>query len=491
MENKKEINFKIGSKEFKKICKLSTQLLRKRPTIYNLSNPFLFIVSGHPFILSKYKKINYHEVNIIFLFSYILKISFNFLKIKLYLIKLLFTKNFSSIDKNFYNGTLVVSHLINSENFIKSVDTQYGGIEKSNKNIKKIYFYLNHIGFDNKSKINLRNNIFINNDCISLKEYKKITNSLFKEFIYLISKIKRSKNNFEKKFYIECSKYLFSLSTLKNIILYNNLSNIVIQRKIKSVLMTLEGHPFEHLIYLIASKQKIKVFAYQNAYITKSHFSMFLNFVNNSLPTKILSSGIISYNFLRKKFNKKKVILLGSKKFKRKIKINKKNNFNCLVVPTALESEAEELLKICYNCFQINDKINTKFIIRLHPKIDKLNFLKKNKKYLENKNKIQISDSSLIKDISKSKYVLYRASSVVVEALQQGLIPIFYHDEKNYFQSDALWQLKSRLIIKKTSELVDILNHKKFFNKKKIAQNIKFANNFYTPLNNKELKNLF
>ena len=57
MENKKEINIKIGDKEFKKICKLSSQLLKKRPTIYNLSNLFLFVVSGHPFILSKYKKL--------------------------------------------------------------------------------------------------------------------------------------------------------------------------------------------------------------------------------------------------------------------------------------------------------------------------------------------------------------------------------------------------------------------------------------------------
>ena len=151
----------------------------------------------------------------------------------------------------------------------------------------------------------------------------------------------------------------------------------------------------------------------------------------------------------------------------------------------------QRLLKICYDCLKLNDKINTKYILRLHPKIDKINFLKKNKKYLENNKKIQISKSSLIKDISKSKYVLYRASSVVVEALQQGLIPIFYHDEKNYFQSDALWQLKSRFIIKKTSELNDILKHRRFLNKKKIAQNIQFANNFYRPINNKVLKNLF
>ena len=101
---------------------------------------------------------------------------------------------------------------------------------------------------------------------------------------------------------------------------------------------------------------------------------MFLNFINNSLPTKIMSSGIISYNFLKKHFDKKRVVLLGSKKYKSKLKINKQKNYNCLVVPTSLESEVEDMLKICHESLKINNKINIKFIIRLHPMIDKIKF---------------------------------------------------------------------------------------------------------------------
>ena len=59
MKIKKKNNIHIRNKEFKKICKLSTQILKKNPTINNLSNPFLFVVSGLPFILSKYKKCRY------------------------------------------------------------------------------------------------------------------------------------------------------------------------------------------------------------------------------------------------------------------------------------------------------------------------------------------------------------------------------------------------------------------------------------------------
>ena len=48
----------IKNKEFKKLCNLSKTILQKRPNISNLGNPFLFLVSGHPFFLSRYKHIN-------------------------------------------------------------------------------------------------------------------------------------------------------------------------------------------------------------------------------------------------------------------------------------------------------------------------------------------------------------------------------------------------------------------------------------------------
>ena len=86
------------------------------------------------------KNINYDKVNTFFFINYFFRILYNFLKIKLFLVKLIFTKNFSNINKTFHNGTLVISHLINSKNFLTGLDTQYGGIEKSNKNKKKNIF---------------------------------------------------------------------------------------------------------------------------------------------------------------------------------------------------------------------------------------------------------------------------------------------------------------------------------------------------------------
>ena len=86
--------------------------------------------------------------------------------------------------------------------------------------------------------------------------------------------------------------------------------------------------------------------------------------------------------------------------------------------------------------------------------------------------------------------VLYRSSSAVIDALQQGLIPIFFHEKKTSFQLDPLWKLNSKIVVKNFHELSKIFGNKKNLNKKKYLEYINFANNFYRPVNYKKLKDI-
>ena len=159
-------------------------------------------------------------------------------------------------------------------------------------------------------------------------------------------------------------------------------------------------------------------------------------------------------------------------------------------MPTGLETETIEFLELCNEYLNIDKNSLTKFIIRLHPQINKSEFIKKNHRLLSNAGKIKISNSKLNEDVSQCKFVVYKASSAVVEAVQLGLVPIFFFDQNSNFQSDALWQLKSKPVIKNSYELKKILNKNSNF-KKKIVEFKKFANNFYKPLDYKILKNIF
>ena len=51
----------IKKKVFEKICNLSNSILKSRPTLSNLSNPFLFIVSGHSFFFDKVYKYKFKK----------------------------------------------------------------------------------------------------------------------------------------------------------------------------------------------------------------------------------------------------------------------------------------------------------------------------------------------------------------------------------------------------------------------------------------------
>ena len=79
----------IKNKEFIRLCKLSENFLKKRPTLTNLGNSFLFIVSAHPFILSRYNSVDKKKINLMFYIKYIFELTINLLKTKLFIIKLI------------------------------------------------------------------------------------------------------------------------------------------------------------------------------------------------------------------------------------------------------------------------------------------------------------------------------------------------------------------------------------------------------------------
>ena len=298
----------IGIKEYDRLCNLSKNILKQRISLSNLANPFLFLVSGHPFFLSKYKQINSKNITFSFLIKFFCEVFLNIIKLFLFIFKLLLTKNFYKTE-NKKNKFLILSHLQNKYNFQNNIDIQYGGIEKKFPRKKTIFFYLSHIKLnenDKNNSIKIRKNYFINNDCISIYKYITIISKILKEFCFFYKKIKKTKNNFDKKFYILCVKHLLSLSTVKNLILFYNLEKLILDNKIKFILTTFEGHPYEYLVFLLGKKYSIKIFSYQHSFITSSNFSMFLNLRKDIAPNKILITGKVNYDFLKKKLNSKK-----------------------------------------------------------------------------------------------------------------------------------------------------------------------------------------
>ncbi len=142
----------IKKKEIRRLINLSRKLLKKRPNLNNLGNNFLFLQSAHPVHLSKYKFVNSKNINFLFFFGYFLIFIKNLIKITLFFLKIMFTKNYSNIKNNTKKKNIIVSHLTNHNSFKRNIDIQYSGIEKEFEKNKSIFFYLDHIKTSNKKK---------------------------------------------------------------------------------------------------------------------------------------------------------------------------------------------------------------------------------------------------------------------------------------------------------------------------------------------------
>ena len=72
----------------------------------------------------------------------------------------------------------------------------------------------------------------------------------------------------------------------------------------------------------------------------------------------------------------------------------------------------------------------------MHPVIDDSIIKKKfkNKKIIFSKN------NNIFKDIDQCDVILYSGSSVSIQAINQGLVPIYYHKNKDLFSIDPLFK---------------------------------------------------
>ena len=223
--------------------------------------------------------------------------------------------------------------------------------------------------------------------------------------------------------------------------------------KPKKIVTTFEGHAFERNIFKAAydNNNKCTKLAFHHSLPFKDQFA-YLNFLkNNSNPDLILASGKYSFRkFNNNKNFKKKTFQVGSNRISRKkilsnknFKKNKKNT--CLVIPEGIHDEAVFMLNFCLDYLHNFENLN--FIIRLHPALrDKTNFYKNifNDKF---KNCVSFSKNKEPNgDFQRSEYCLYRGSSLVFDAIKNGLVP-YYLRKKNEISFDPM-SLEGRKEIK-------------------------------------------
>ena len=162
-------------------------------------------------------------------------------------------------------------------------------------------------------------NYYIFNYKLGLFDFVKYFIYLFSEFLILILKNYRfySFKKYYRRFIYNSALSLISQSTFQNLIFYHKFNLFVKKYSIQKIITTFEGHPFEKLIFKIGYENSIPVDAYQHSFISDTHHSIYVYPNQKYLPTRILTSGKITYDIFDKYFGKKlDVKLIGSTKAK-------------------------------------------------------------------------------------------------------------------------------------------------------------------------------
>lgn len=483
--------------QYKNLCKISDNILNELSavSIGVVAVPFLHIIRSHPSLNKNYEFLFHKRIlNLRFIKKIILN--------KLYLLRQFYYALFSD-EENWYStessyeaiDILIFSHYL--KNYIpkSNEDFYYGNIieELKTYNINARIVQLNTT-YDNKNtvksyleKIKSKNIILSRSLCIKNEIH---INNILKNGIKLLKNKRRTlKDDFSKLFLSEALSSANSSGAKLAVRLKIQITELIKILNPKILIVTYEGHSWERLIInaVTSSKHSIRSIAYQHGAIFKGQHAMLRDISGPYNPDYIFCSSQYGRNLLEKSFTRSKTILYGTHKAIYGESNNKNADNTILVTPEGLFEECKKLFLISYQSAILNQ--NIKYIWRIHPMLT-FNDLKKRYKFMNNlPTNIVISNQDFKTDIKRSKYILHRGSTAVIEAVALGLIPIYLSDKQDPHVITPLHMHMDKIIkISNSSDLSFMLNPKWKYNNEYLMEQCK---NYFSKQDIGKIINLF
>lgn len=391
----------------------------------------------------------------------------------------------SNIDKI---ENVFISHFISDNQKYQTYDFYHDKIIEVVARYKKcLRIFINHTSQNIRQYKNENIENFFLIKSLFLLNHFHILLYFFSKFFYL-KILGLFSNNQMNKFAFKNISFVDSITSSANYITSKKIVSLLKKTKAKNVFMPFEGHSWEKITIFLIKKNipKIKIYYYQ---FNLNHRKMlFLEYLNNSAtqPHYILCASKIVFDEIRyKKINIKSYLIGSNRLLKLKVK-RKINNNNCLILPEGIDVEINFFINFIFKYCSLYSNLN--FIFRLPPHLNKLKYQKSIK--ILPKNFTFTINSSLLEDINKCKFVIFRGTSAVFNAVYNGLIPIYLKKNKSDkipFPVDENID-KYFYKISKHKELFELTNkmQDKFLNNEfKVDKYLK--NNYFCKFNEKKL----
>jgi len=292
----------------------------------------------------------------------------------------------------------------------------------------------------------------------------------------------------EKKIQLNFSLKSF-IKTRNTYILTKNIKKITNTKFIKGFFTTYEGHSFEKNLIQYFNRKKIKTFGYYFSIIRDLDTNVFYDFEFDTLPNSIYFTGQNTKKIFLEKANfnlsKSKLDVIG---YTRPIKYLKKEKYNKILLfcPEGLYNETELMLRFAKKTLTRHE--NIKIIFRLHPEIDR-SLIDFNFNDLASSSFI-LSSNKLEDDLSLSSILIYRGSSVCINALYNDVLPIYLNLDKN-INLDPLFKVNKNIINKPDELSTYIQNLKNIDELKDKISNLKiYADEYFEKFDYDKFKNI-
>ena len=406
--------------------------------ILSISKPIPEVIKKKQEIIQKITKEKYYSYIITFIPRILINLLVSFLH---HFYHLHYWRQFPF--KKFAKTEIIfVSHYTGQEAKVDE-DPYFGTLpQQLNENKRpNLLLYINH-NKGNPSNLNLEtdtqtsnNSQYILPKTVNTKEFLKLYKSIFgnlKEIIFHVAK-KGERSKREKVLMLELAIQQIGLESMSQTILAKNIEQIVSQTDAKKMVLTYEGHSFETYV---ANKLKSKfpnldVCVYQFAPVVPAQNSFFrnLDYLNKNIRVFVSGSQFKENILRRTKLPSSALTVIGSRK-NRSEKLSFTGRKDVTVV-FAAEGSKDSLMEFINLAFYSSlENPGTTFIVRAHPASAdyKIELFKKMGKHSSN---FYLSQESLINDLHKATHCVYRSSSVGLEGLMYGVIPIHYAAEMN------------------------------------------------------------
>jgi len=448
----------IDKKKYIEICNCCDFLLKDiNSSIQTVSISWLHIIREHPIVLNRYEKLFTYQNAMQKMKSWI-ALFVNYFRILNCLLRSINNKtnivelgNFESTSQIDY---LFVSHLINEEQINSELDFYFADVISNldSENYKTVTLLLNQTNISNsnlKKKYILKKRKILLSKILNFKYEISFFFKLIKERKLLNSKLQHFKTkSLQFNVIKEAKRQCLSKSTFDNFRNYYHFKEVIAKYNPRNIVTTFEGHAWERMLFAAAKQHTlpIKCMAYHHTSLFRYQHSVLqkLNFPFN--PDIILTTGQASKERFENSElgHERRIEILGSSRAKDVLlcesNINKFKN-SCIVIPEGIDSECIMLFRFSILCSKQAPNVN--FIFKLHPIMSREVFVKKYPEFSYLPSNVKWASDNSKSYFSESKWVLYRGTTMIVQACYAGLIPFYYQSHPEEMTIDLLHEVSN------------------------------------------------